>query len=54
MYIAVSGEASLDPGLILGLLIAIAQVIGTAPIMSAARNILRGLALGEAIPESEA
>ena len=53
MNIAVSGEDSLDPGLILGLLIAIAQVIGTAPIVSAAGNILRGFALGEAIAESE-
>jgi hypothetical protein len=52
MNIAVSGEAGLDPELILGTLIAIAPVIGTARVVSAAGNILRGLALGEAIAES--
>ena len=53
MNIAVGGEAGLDPELILGTLIAIAPVIGTARIVSAAGNILRALALGEAIAESE-
>jgi 4-carboxymuconolactone decarboxylase len=53
MNIAVSGEAGLDPELILGTLVAIAPVIGTARVVSAAGNILRGLALGEAIAESE-
>ncbi len=52
MNIAVSGEAGLDPSLILGTLIAIAPVIGTARVVSAAGNILKGLALGEAIAES--
>src|SRR6516225_8626482 len=54
MNIAVSGEAGLDPQLILGKLIAIAPVIGTARIVSAAANILKGLAFGEALVESEA
>ena len=53
MNIAVSGEAGLDPELILGTLIAIAPVIGTARIVSAAGNILKGLVLGEAIAESQ-
>src|SRR5512135_2394226 len=53
MNIAVSGEAGLDPDLILGTLIAIAPVIGTARVVSAAGNILKGLALGEALAESE-
>jgi 4-carboxymuconolactone decarboxylase len=52
MNIAVSGEAGLDPELILGTLIAIAPVIGTARVVSAAGNILSGLALGEASAES--
>jgi hypothetical protein len=54
MNIAVSGEAGLDPDKILGTLIAIAPVIGTARVVSAAGHILRGLMLGEAIAESEA
>ena len=53
MNIAVSGEAGLEPELILGTLIAIAPVIGTARVVSAAGNILKGLALGGAIAESE-
>jgi alkylhydroperoxidase/carboxymuconolactone decarboxylase family protein YurZ len=52
MNIAVSGEAGLDPDLILGTLTAIAPVIGTARVVSAAGNILRALELGEAIAES--
>jgi hypothetical protein len=54
MNIAVSGEAGIDPESILGTLIAISPVIGTARVVSAAGSILRGLALGEAIAESEA
>ena len=53
MNIAVSGEAGLEPDLILGTLTAIAPVIGTARVVSAAGNILKGLALGEALAESE-
>ena len=53
MNIAVSGEAGLEPELILGMLTAIAPVIGTARIVSAAGHILQALELGEAIAESE-
>jgi 4-carboxymuconolactone decarboxylase len=53
MNIAVSGEAGLDPELILGTLTAIAPVIGTARIVSAAGHILQALELGEALAESE-
>ena len=52
MNIAVSGEAGLEPEMILGTLTAIAPVIGTARIVSAAGNILRALELAEAIAES--
>lgn len=54
MNIAVSGEAGLEPELILGTLTAIAPVIGTARVVSAAGHILQALELGEAIAESEA
>ena len=54
MNMTVGEEAGLDPELILGTLIAIAPVIGTARVVSAAGHILQGLALGEAIAESEA
>ena len=54
MNMIVGEEAGLDPELILGTLIAIAPVIGTARVVSAAGDILQGLALGEAIAESEA
>ena len=40
LNIAVSGEAGLEPEMILGTLTAIAPVIGTARIVSAAGNIL--------------
>ena len=53
MNIAVSGEAGLEPELILGMLTAIAPVIGTARVVSAAGHILKGLALGEALAESD-
>ncbi len=53
MNIAVSGEAGLEPERILGTLIAIAPVIGTARIVSAAGNILRAFELAEAIAETE-
>ena len=53
MNIAVSGEAGLDPELILGTLTAIAPVIGTARSVSAAGNILKAFELGEALAESE-
>jgi len=53
MNIAVSGEAGLEPEMILGTLTAIAPVIGTARVVSAAGHILQALELGEAIAESE-
>ncbi len=53
MNIAVSGEAGLEPEKILGTLTAIAPVIGTARVVSAAGHILQALELGEALAESE-
>ena len=54
MNMAVSEEAGLDPELILGTLTAIAPVIGTARVVSAAGHILQALELGEALADSEA
>ena len=54
MNIEVRGEAGLEPEMILGTLTAIAPVIGTARVVSAAGHILQALELGEAIAESEA
>jgi len=53
MNIAVSGEAGLEPEMILGTLVAIAPVIGTARVVSADGHILQALELGEALAESE-
>lgn len=53
MNIAVSGEAGLEPERILGTLIAIAPVIGTARIVSAAGNIMKAFELAEEIAESD-
>jgi hypothetical protein len=54
MNIAVSGEAGLGPDLTLGLLIAIAPVIGTARVVSAAGNMIKALMFAEAaIAEKE-
>ncbi len=53
MNITVSGEAGLEPEKILGTLTAIAPVIGTARVVSAAGHILQALELGEALAESE-
>src|SRR5512142_212390 len=53
MNMAVSDEAGIDPELVLGTLTAIAPVIGTARVVSAAGNILKAMALGEAIAETE-
>ncbi len=47
MNIEASGEAGLAPETILGTLIAIAPVIGTARIVSAASNIVKALELAE-------
>jgi 4-carboxymuconolactone decarboxylase len=51
LNIAVSGEAGLEPEKILGTLIAIAPVIGTARIVSAAGSILKAFALAEDLAE---
>jgi hypothetical protein len=54
MNIAVSGEAGLGPDLTLGSLIAIAPVIGTARVVSAAGNMIKALKFAEAaIAEKE-
>jgi alkylhydroperoxidase/carboxymuconolactone decarboxylase family protein YurZ len=52
MNIAVSGEAGLEPEQILGTLTAIAPVIGTARVVSAAGHILQAFDLAEAIADS--
>ncbi len=51
MNLKVSGEAGVAPERILGTLIAIAPVVGTARIVSAAGKIVRALGLAEAINE---
>jgi 4-carboxymuconolactone decarboxylase len=49
--IKVGGEAGLTPERIIGTLIAIAPVIGTARIVSAAGSIVRALGLADALAE---
>jgi 4-carboxymuconolactone decarboxylase len=49
----VSGEAGVAPESIVGTLIAIAPVIGTARVVSAAGHIVRALGLATAIAESD-
>ncbi len=49
--IKVGGEAGLAPERIIGTLIAIAPVIGTARIVSAAGSIVRALGLADALAE---
>jgi 4-carboxymuconolactone decarboxylase len=53
MNIEAGGEAGLGPETILGTLIAIAPVIGTARIVSAAGNIVRAFALQQALDENK-
>jgi 4-carboxymuconolactone decarboxylase len=53
MNIAVSGAAGLEPERILGTLIAIAPVIGTARIVSVAGNIMKAFEFAEALTESD-
>ena len=53
MNIQASGEAGLAPETILGTLIAIAPVIGTARIISAAGNINKAFELAEALATSD-
>src|SRR5438876_2777790 len=54
MNIEASGEAGLAPEHILGMLIALAPVIGTARIVSAAANIIKAFELAEALAEDGA
>jgi len=51
MNIEASGEAGLEPETILGMLIAIAPVIGTARIVSAAASIIKAFELAKALAE---
>jgi alkylhydroperoxidase/carboxymuconolactone decarboxylase family protein YurZ len=54
MNIQASGEAGLDPEMVLGTLIAVLPVIGAARIVSAASQIMKALELAETIAESGA
>jgi alkylhydroperoxidase/carboxymuconolactone decarboxylase family protein YurZ len=51
MNIEASGEAGLEPETILGTLTAIAPVIGTARIVSAASNIMKAFELAKTLAE---
>ena len=53
MNLKVSGEAGIAPERIVGTLIAIAPVIGTARVVSAAGHIVRALGLASAPVENE-
>ena len=53
MNITVGGEAGLAPEQLLGTLIALAPVIGTTHIVSAAGNILKAFALAGELAEAE-
>lgn len=54
MNIEVSGEAGLEPETVLGTLIALLPVIGTARIVSAASHIMKAFELAETVAESGA
>src|SRR5437764_2224045 len=45
MNIEASGEAGLDPDMVLGTLVALLPVIGTARVVSAASNIMKAFAM---------
>jgi alkylhydroperoxidase/carboxymuconolactone decarboxylase family protein YurZ len=45
MNIEASGEAGLDPEMVLGTLVAVLPVIGTARVVSAAGNIMKAFAM---------
>ncbi len=45
MNIEASGEAGLDPEMVLGTLVAVLPVIGTARVVSAASNIMKAFAM---------
>ncbi len=53
MNLKVSGEAGIAPERIVGTLVAIAPVIGTARVVSAASHIVRALGLASALVENE-
>jgi 4-carboxymuconolactone decarboxylase len=53
MNLKVSGEAGVAPERIVGTLVAIAPVIGTARVVSAASHIVRALGLASALVENE-
>ena len=53
MNITLGGEAGLAPEQLLGTLIAIAPVIGTARMVSAASNILKAFAFAGELAEAE-
>ena len=53
MNIKVSGEAGVLPERVLGTLIAIAPVIGTARVVSAGGHIVEALGLAAAVAEDE-
>ena len=54
MNIEASGEAGLDPDEVLGTLIAILPVIGTARLVSVANHIMKAFELAETVAESGA
>ena len=49
MNIEASGEAGLDPDMVLGTLVAVLPVIGTARVVSAASNIMKAFAMVSSI-----
>ncbi len=51
MNLKVSGEAGVTPERVVGTLIAVAPLIGTARVVSAAGNIVRALGLANALAE---
>jgi 4-carboxymuconolactone decarboxylase len=53
LNLKVSGEAGIAPERIVGTLVAIAPVIGTARIVSAAGHIVQALGLASALAENE-
>jgi len=52
LNLQLSGESGLVPEQVVGMLIAIAPVIGTARVVSAASHIIRAMGLAEALAET--
>jgi 4-carboxymuconolactone decarboxylase len=52
LNLQLSGESGLAPEQVVGMLIAIAPVIGTARVVSAASHIIRAMGLAEALAET--